>query len=98
MRELLEETGYMAADWVNFGSHILDPNRGIATIHLFFAMNAWKEREPIVDDLEDQALLMLTRDELEAAYKAGEFKILSWSAVVAMALNYLSTANKGNNP
>jgi len=92
-RELLEETGYAASDWINFGGFILDPNRGIATIHLFFAMNAWKDAEPIVDDLEDQVLLMITRDELEAAYRAGEFKILSWSAVVAMALNYLSATN-----
>jgi ADP-ribose pyrophosphatase len=96
-RELLEETGFMASDWVNFGSYILDPNRGIATIHLFFAMNAYKDREPITDDLEDQLLLFLTRGEIEVAYQAGEFKILSWSTVVAMALNYLSTANKMNN-
>lgn len=94
-RELLEETGFAASDWVNFGGYILDPNRGIATIHLFLAMDARKEAEPIDDDLEDQVLLFLTRDELERAYQTGAFKILSWSAVVAMALNYLSTSENG---
>jgi ADP-ribose pyrophosphatase len=74
---------------VNFGGYILDPNRGIATIYLFLAMNAWKEAEPIKDDLEDQVLLFLGREELEVAYQHGEFKILSWAAVVAMALKYL---------
>ena len=88
-RELLEETGYVSSEWVNFGGYILDPNRGIATIHLFLAMNAWKEAEPVKDDLEDQVLLFLTREELETAYKNGEFKILSWATVVAMSLKYL---------
>lgn len=90
-RELFEETGYEASKWVNLGSHILDPNRGIATMHLFLALNATQVAEPNSDDLEDQELLFLSRNELEDALNAGEFKILAWSAVVAMSLNYLRT-------
>ncbi|HEX5944506.1 MAG TPA: NUDIX hydrolase [Anaerolineales bacterium] len=88
-RELLEETGYQASEWVNLGSHILDPNRGIATMHLFLALHAKQIAQPDSDDLEDQELLFLTQSEIENALKAGEFKILAWSAVVAMSLNYL---------
>ena len=88
-RELLEETGYEGSEWVDLGSHILDPNRGIATTHLFLALNAKQVSTPNSDDLEDQELLFLTRSELENALQAGEFKILAWSAVVAMSLNYL---------
>jgi len=88
-RELLEEMGYEASDWVNLGSHILDPNRGIATMHLFLALNAKRVAEPNSDDLEDQELLFLSRNEIENALQAGEFKILAWSAVVAMSLNHL---------
>jgi ADP-ribose pyrophosphatase len=88
-RELLEETGYQASEWVNLGSHILDPNRGIATMHLFLALQADQITQPDSDDLEDQELLLLTQSEIENALKAGEFKILAWSAVVAMSLNYL---------
>jgi len=91
-RELLEETGYEASEWVSLGSHILDPNRGIATMHLFLALNAKQVTEPNSDDLEDQELLFLTRTELENALNAGEFKILAWSAVVAMSLNFLRAA------
>jgi ADP-ribose pyrophosphatase len=91
-RELLEEMGYEASIWVNLGSHILDPNRGIATMHLFLALNAKRVAEPNSDDLEDQELLLLSRNEIENALKAGEFKILAWSAVVAMSLNYLYTS------
>jgi len=91
-RELLEEMGYQSSDWVSLGSHILDPNRGIATMHLFLALNAKRVAEPNSDDLEDQELLFLSRDEIENALKAGEFKILAWSAVVAMSLNYINTS------
>jgi ADP-ribose pyrophosphatase len=92
-RELLEEMGYEASDWINLGTCILDPNRGIATIHLFLALNAKQIADPHSDDLEDQELLFLSRAEIESALKAGEFKILAWSAVVAMSLNYLNTAS-----
>jgi ADP-ribose pyrophosphatase len=93
-RELLEEMGYEAPQWVNLGSHILDPNRGIATMHLFLALQAKKVAEPISDDLEDQQLLMLSRSEIENALNAGEFKVLAWSAVVALSLNYLNASRK----
>ena len=36
-RELLEETGYESPDWLSLGSYLVDPNRGIATGHLFLA-------------------------------------------------------------
>lgn len=91
-RELLEEMGYTSSNWVSLGSHILDPNRGIATMHLFLALNAKQVAEPNSDDLEDQELLFLNREEIENALNNGEFKILSWSAVVAMSLNYLNTS------
>ncbi len=94
-RELLEETGYGSSGWVSLGSHILDPNRGIATIHLFLALNANKVAEPNSDDLEDQEFLLLSQAEIEAALQAGEFKILAWSAVVAMGLNYLHAVEHG---
>jgi ADP-ribose pyrophosphatase len=91
-RELLEETGYEASEWVNLGSHILDPNRGIATMHLFLALDAKQITQPDSDDLEDQELLFLSQHEVENALKAGEFKILAWSAVVAISLNYLGAS------
>jgi len=92
-RELLEEMGCEAQNWISLGSYILDPNRGVATMHLFLAMNAKQVAEPNSDDLEDQELLLLSKDEIFSALNAGEFKILAWSAIVAMSLNYIN----GNN-
>ena len=93
-RELLEEMGYESSEWVSLGSHILDPNRGIATMHLFLALNARKVAEPNSDDLEDQELLFLSQDKIERALSEGEFKILAWSAVVAMSLNYMNASER----
>ena len=42
--------------------------------------------EPHPDDLEEQELVLLGRAEIEAALAAGEFRVLPWAAVVALAL------------
>jgi ADP-ribose pyrophosphatase len=89
-RELLEETGYEAPDWVSLGRYSVDGNRGAGTAHLFLARRARRAAEACADDLEEQELLRLSRPELEAALAAGEFKVLPWAAVVALALLHLS--------
>ena len=74
-RELLEETGYEASEWIDLGEYVAEPSRGLAKRYLFFARGAEKVGEVDSDDLEEQHLLNLTRDELEAASRNGEFKI-----------------------
>ena len=88
-RELLEETGYQAPDWLSLGSYLVDPNRGIATGHLFLARGARYVTPRDADDLEEQELLLLTREEIESALEAGEIKVLAWAAAVAFALRHL---------
>jgi ADP-ribose pyrophosphatase len=88
-RELLEETGYESPDWLALGSYLVDPNRGIATGHLFLARQARYAAPRDADDLEEQELLFLTRDEIETALAAGEIKVLAWAATVAFALRYI---------
>jgi len=50
-RELREETGYAAPEWVSLGRYIVDGNRGAGTAHLFLACNACRVADPIADDL-----------------------------------------------
>ena len=85
-RELLEETGYEASDWVHLGDYQVDGNRGVGMAHLFLARGARCVAEPDADDLEEQELLHLSRSEIGAALAAGEFKVLPWTTVVALAL------------
>jgi ADP-ribose pyrophosphatase len=88
-RELLEETGYQAPEWIDLGSYRVNGNRGAGTAHLFLARDARSVAEPDADDLEEQQLLQLDRAKLEAALAAGEFKVLSWTTAVALALPHL---------
>jgi len=85
-RELLEETGFKANEWVELGTYAVEPNRGVGKVNLFFARNAEKVTGPDSDDLENQELLQMTKEELISAPNAGEFKVLSWTACISMAL------------
>jgi hypothetical protein len=86
-----DETGYISDEWVQLGEYLVDPNRGVATGHLFLAALAHRAGPLDSDDLEQQEMLLLTRGELEKALKQGEFKILAWAAAVAFALRQLSS-------
>ncbi len=88
-RELLEETGYEAPEWVELGHYLVDPNRGVATGHLYLARQAELVTEPDADDVEEQELVQLSRSDLEEAFMKGEFKVLAWAATVAFALRFL---------
>ena len=85
-RELLEEGGYQAERWISLGEYTVDGNRGAGTAHLFLALDATCVAVPDADDLEEQELLLLSRATVETALLTGEFKVLPWAAVVALAL------------
>jgi ADP-ribose pyrophosphatase len=85
-RELLEETGYEASDWTDLGHYPVDGNRGAGMAHLFLARGARWVRNLDADDLEEQELLRLSRTEVQAALAGGQFKVLAWAAVMALAL------------
>jgi ADP-ribose pyrophosphatase YjhB (NUDIX family) len=88
-RELLEETGYESPEWMHLGSYRVDPNRGVATGHLYLARQARYVTSRNADDLEEQELVLLTRPEIETALAQGEFKVLAWAASIAFALRQL---------
>jgi ADP-ribose pyrophosphatase len=91
-RELREETGYISDEWHSLGEYVVDPNRGVATGYLFLARHAHKEFDIDSDDLEEQKVVYLSRDELGESLSRGEFKILAWAAAVAFALRLISSA------
>lgn len=93
-RELREETGYRSAHWRNLGTYRVDPSRGIAMAHFFLATGCRKVAAPTGGDLEEQELLQVTRRQMEAALDRGEFKILAWAAIVALALRRLEAGRK----
>ena len=84
-RELREETGYDATAWRALGEYTVEANRGVQTGHFFLATGAHRVAAPI-DDLEEQQIVRLSRPEMARALVGGEFKVLAWAAVVALAL------------
>jgi ADP-ribose pyrophosphatase len=92
-RELLEETGYESPQWTPLGTYVVDGNRGAGKAYLFLAENAVHVTTPHADDLEEQELLHLTRTEVETALNTGEFKVLAWPTVMALALLRLKSTN-----
>jgi ADP-ribose pyrophosphatase len=85
-RELREESGYAAPVWEPLGEYVVDGNRGNGRAHFFLARGAHYVQPIPSDDLEEQELLLLSREELAAALATGEFRVLPWAAAVALAL------------
>jgi len=90
-RELREELGYTAEDWVFLGKYATEANRGVGVGYLYLAKNAEFSGKRTSDDLEEQELVELSVDEMRSALVAGEFKVISWAACVGLALAYLAS-------
>ena len=86
-RELLEETGFTSDEFP------VDGNHGCGTAYLFLALNAQYAAEPVNADLEEQEMVFLSLDEIDTALSKGEFKILSWTALISLSLRYLKKEN-----
>jgi ADP-ribose pyrophosphatase len=92
-RELVEETGYSASEWIPLGSFPIDGNRGAGKAHFYLARGAHPSAPICKDDLEEQVIVYLNRAEMKAALNQGKFKLLPWMAIVSLGLNYLDTLN-----
>jgi ADP-ribose pyrophosphatase len=88
-RELLEETGHAAEQWLSLGSLSVDGNRGLGHAHLFMARGLRAVAAPDSGDLETLALHWLPLDELRQLWRAGEFDNTAASALIGLALDVL---------
>jgi ADP-ribose pyrophosphatase len=88
-RELREEMGCDAREWVSLGSFPVNGNHGGGKAHLFIALDVYKAAKPVKDDLEEMNLVELTIEEVEQKLFQGEIKVQGWVAVIAMGLLYL---------
>ncbi|MCW1970847.1 MAG: NUDIX hydrolase [Anaerolineae bacterium] len=85
-RELREEMGCEASEWVDLGRYRIDANRGAGMGNLFLARGAQQVAAPTGGDLEEQTLVRLSRAEVLAALRSGEFRGMAWAANVGLAL------------
>jgi hypothetical protein len=54
--------------------------------HFYLATGAYWVQPIDADDVEEQELLLLTVDQLESALVEGQFRVLPWTANVALAI------------
>ena len=96
-RETMEETGYQAQKWISLGQYPVDGNRGAGRAFFYLALSAQRVADPVADDLEEQQLLLLSRDEVEEALRVCDFKLLPWAAIMAIALQWTMGSDEGRS-
>jgi len=85
-RELLEEAGYEAADWMDLGRYVVDGNRGCGTEHVFLARGAKRVADPVEVDLAPTTVrLMPVEDAVDTMWKGGVGELAS-AAALALAV------------
>lgn len=84
-RELLEETGLEAEEWVNLGRYRVQVNRGGGILFAYLARNSVlsKDKKPS-DDYEKQKPVKVTRHELMEIALNGEVGEAQWVSAVAL--------------
>jgi len=84
-RELREETGHEAPEWLPLGRYVVDGNYGSGDMHAFIAKGAVKVCEPNSGDHEEQEPLVMPFEDAIAKLRAGEVAQLSSAAALGLA-------------
>jgi ADP-ribose pyrophosphatase len=88
-RELLEETGYTAKDWLLCGSHFPNPAMQNNRLHTYIAFDCEKTSEQQLDPYEDLQVLTMDLTEVVQRWRKGEFSHSLIAASIGMALEPL---------
>lgn len=88
-RELLEETGYTASEFIQVGKIYPNPAFQTNTMYCFLALNAERVAEQNLDGGEDIEVHLVPMDELLAMTKRGEFPHALQVAALFHAFAYL---------
>jgi len=88
-RELIEETGFTADEWIHLSSLILDNNRGKTRAHLFLAIDVHKASDPSPDETEELSMSFYGRHQLITMLHDGSISSLPTVAALLLALQYL---------
>jgi ADP-ribose pyrophosphatase len=85
-RELLEETGYEAAEWQSLGSFVVDSNREGGTAQLFLAKNVKQVTTKREDDAEELQVEFMSPQQFLEAIRQNDIVTLATASAVALAL------------
>jgi|TARA_B100002003_G_C14078693_1_gene518925 ADP-ribose pyrophosphatase YjhB (NUDIX family) len=85
-RELREETGFDAADWISMGSYVPHSNYGCGRVHMYRASRAQKICHPNSDDLEESKVEIVSIDNAYNLIAEGEICSLSSVSAISLAI------------
>ena len=88
-RELLEETGYTASEFIQVGSLYPNPALQTNTVYYFLALNAEKVTSQSLDDGEDIEVHPVPMDDLIGMVRRGQFPHALMVAALFHVLVYL---------
>ena len=88
-RELLEETGYTASEFIQVGALYPNPALQTNTLYCYLALNAEKVTGQSLDDGEDIEVILLPMEELTQMLKRGEFSNALQVAVLFQVLAHM---------
>ncbi|MBD1939927.1 NUDIX hydrolase [Microcoleus sp. FACHB-68] len=89
MRELTEETGYTAGNLTKIATLYDNPVKDTNKLHLFFAQNAKKSSEQVLDITEDIEVVLVPASEVMDKIAAGDICVSGSIAAIFLGLNYL---------
>ena len=89
-RELLEETGYEAANWQHLGSFTVDGNRDCGQAHVYLARGLRAVTESDPDDLEEIQIEFISLDDLRLHLQTGRVATLGAAVAIGLGLNALT--------
>lgn len=87
-RELMEETGYQAANWRKVASFRPNPAVQNNTAHFFTAEEAWLSGPTNFDENEDLELILTPLDQLKAMIRDGK---IDHAIMVAAIMSYFNS-------
>jgi ADP-ribose pyrophosphatase len=90
-RELLEEIGCSASEWIALGAYVLAGNFYGGLAHLYLALGCQQIAEPDPNDLEEQEVVWLSKDEVFKSWRSAEFRQLSTAAILGLAFPYIES-------
>lgn len=88
-RELLEETGYQADEWIYCGYHFPNPALQNNKMHTFLALGCKKVRDPSLDPFEDLRVTIQPVDQVIQRWRTGQLKHSLIATSFGLSLPYL---------
>lgn len=88
-RELREETGYEAKEWIYCGFHFPNPALNSNRMHTYLALNCQKAGEPQLDPFEDLTVKLMPVKEAIERWSNGEIKHSLISNSIGLSIHFL---------